>query len=121
MILCRRTNSFGCTRPTHLVNGDDGVAALVRIDPDDHHVKPDRPVLWCRPAAKEATATNGKTNNERTNRPRQHDIGNITSFWSLAQARVVITDFKHDYNHRHRRSAQGYQTPARYTATCTHR
>ena len=27
---------------------------------------------------------------------------NINSFWSLAQARVVITDWKHDYNH-HRR------------------
>jgi len=28
---------------------------------------------------------------------------NINSFWSLAQARVVISDWKHDYNH-HRRS-----------------
>jgi putative transposase len=27
---------------------------------------------------------------------------NITSFWSLTQARVVISDWKHDYNH-HRR------------------
>jgi putative transposase len=45
---------------------------------------------------------------------------NINSFWSLAQARVVISDWKHDYNH-HRHSALGYQPPARYAATCTHR
>ena len=29
-------------------------------------------------------------------------IVNINSFWSLAQARVVIADWKHGYNHRHR-------------------
>lgn len=45
---------------------------------------------------------------------------NISMFWSLAQARVVITGWKDDYNHR-RLSALGYQTPARYAATCTHR
>jgi hypothetical protein len=28
-------------------------------------------------------------------------------FWSLAQARVVISDWKEDYNHRRRRSAPG--------------
>ena len=44
---------------------------------------------------------------------------NINSFWSLAQARVVIGDWKHDYNH-HRHSSLGYQPPARYAATCTH-
>jgi hypothetical protein len=27
---------------------------------------------------------------------------NINSFWSLAQARVIIGDWKHDYNHRRR-------------------
>jgi Integrase core domain len=30
---------------------------------------------------------------------------NVTSFWSLTQARVVISDWKHDYNHHHRHSA----------------
>ena len=24
---------------------------------------------------------------------------NINSFWSLAQARIIISDWKHDYNH----------------------
>ena len=45
---------------------------------------------------------------------------NITSFWSLAQARVVIGDWKHDYNYHRRHSSLGYQPPARYAATCTH-
>jgi transposase InsO family protein len=45
---------------------------------------------------------------------------NINSFWSLAQARIVINDWKHDYNHHRRHSALGYQPPARYAATCTH-
>jgi putative transposase len=42
---------------------------------------------------------------------------NINSFWSLGQARVVISDWKHDYNHHRRHSALGYQPPARYAAT----
>jgi putative transposase len=46
---------------------------------------------------------------------------NINMFWSLAQARVVIKDWKEDYNQRRRHSALGYQTPARYAAACTHR
>ncbi len=45
---------------------------------------------------------------------------NINIFWSLAQARVVISDWKHDYNHHRRHSALGYQPPARYAETCTH-
>jgi putative transposase len=46
---------------------------------------------------------------------------NINSFWSVAQACVVISDWKHYYNHRRRHSALGYQPPAVYAATCTHR
>ena len=45
---------------------------------------------------------------------------NINSFWSLAQARVVISDWQHEYNHHRRHSSLGYQPPARYAATCTH-
>jgi putative transposase len=41
---------------------------------------------------------------------------NINSFWSLAHARAVISDWKHDYNHHRRYSALGYETPARYAA-----
>ncbi len=46
---------------------------------------------------------------------------NINSFWSLAQARVAITDCKTDYNQRRRHSSLGYQAPAVYAAACTHR
>jgi transposase InsO family protein len=41
--------------------------------------------------------------------------------WStLLEARVVIGDFKHERNHRHRHSALGYLTPAEYAARCRH-
>jgi Integrase core domain len=33
---------------------------------------------------------------------------------------VVITDWKHEYNHHRRHSALGYLAPANYAATCTH-
>jgi putative transposase len=46
---------------------------------------------------------------------------NINSFWSLAQARAVIRDRKHDYDDHRRHSTLGYQPPARYAATCAHR
>jgi transposase InsO family protein len=45
---------------------------------------------------------------------------NINMFWSLAQARVVISDWKADYNHRRRHSALGYQAPVVYAAARTH-
>jgi transposase InsO family protein len=46
---------------------------------------------------------------------------NINTFWSLAQARVAISDWKHDYNTRRRHSSLNYQAPAVYAAACTHR
>ncbi|MBB5891401.1 transposase InsO family protein [Kutzneria kofuensis] len=46
---------------------------------------------------------------------------NITVFWSLPQARVVISDWKTEYNNHRRHSALGYQTPASYAAACIHR
>jgi len=46
---------------------------------------------------------------------------NINPFWSLTQARVVIGDWKYDYNNHRRHSALGYLPPDRYAATCTHR
>ena len=46
---------------------------------------------------------------------------NINIFWSLIHARVVIADWKQEYNHHRRHSALGYQAPASYAAVCTHR
>lgn len=37
---------------------------------------------------------------------------------TLLEARVVIGDFKHEHNTRHRHSALGYRTPAEYAAVC---
>jgi putative transposase len=45
---------------------------------------------------------------------------NINAFWSLTHAKVVITDWKDEYNHHRRHSALAYQTPAGYAAGCTH-
>lgn len=46
---------------------------------------------------------------------------NINSFWSLAHARVVIGDWKHQYNHHRRHSSLGYLPPSGYAVTCPHR
>jgi len=43
--------------------------------------------------------------------------------WEMFQnhdCQVVITDWKHEYNHHRRHSALRYQAPANYAATCTH-
>jgi putative transposase len=45
---------------------------------------------------------------------------NINIFWSLAHARVVISDWNDDYNHRRRHSVLGYRPPAVYAAGCAH-
>jgi putative transposase len=44
---------------------------------------------------------------------------NINQFWSLIHARVVITDWKNEYNQHRPHSALGYQILAGYAATCT--
>jgi putative transposase len=46
---------------------------------------------------------------------------NINTFWSLTQARVVIGDWKYDYNHHRRHSSLGYLPPAQYAANCATR
>ncbi len=45
---------------------------------------------------------------------------NINSFYSLLHARVVISDWKTEYNTVRRHSALGYQAPANYARHCTH-
>ncbi|MGW0595469.1 integrase core domain-containing protein [Streptosporangium sp. NPDC002607] len=39
----------------------------------------------------------------------------------MTHARVVISDWKDDYNHRRRHSPLDYQAPAAHVASCTHR
>jgi len=45
---------------------------------------------------------------------------NINSFYSLLHARVVISDWKHEYNHERRHSSLGYLAPVEYARSCTH-
>jgi len=45
---------------------------------------------------------------------------NINSFYSLLHARVVISDWKTEYNTVRRHSALGYLAPADYAHHCTH-
>ena len=57
---------------------------------------------------------------ESFNSPLRDECLTITMFWSLAQASVVISDWKADSNHRRRHSALGYQAPAVSAAARTH-
>jgi transposase InsO family protein len=45
---------------------------------------------------------------------------NINLFWSLTHAKIIIGDWKIEYNQHRRHSALGYLAPARYAATCNH-
>jgi transposase InsO family protein len=44
----------------------------------------------------------------------------MNEFHSLLEARVVIEDWKEDYNNRHRHSSLEYRTPNEYAASCIH-
>ena len=43
---------------------------------------------------------------------------NLNAFWALTHARVVIADWKSEYNCHRPHSALGYQPPARYAYAC---
>jgi len=45
---------------------------------------------------------------------------NINSFYSLLHARVVIGDWKIEYNHHRRHSSLGYQSPVDYARAYHH-
>lgn len=70
-----------------------------------HFIPPGEP--WC----------NGSI--ESFNARVRDECLNISIFWSLTQARAVITDWKEDCNHRRRHSALGHQAPAAGAASCT--
>lgn len=57
---------------------------------------------------------------ESFNNRLRRECLNRNHWTNLLEARVVIGDFKHEYNHRHRHSALGYLTPGEYAARCSH-
>jgi putative transposase len=44
----------------------------------------------------------------------------INDFGLLLEARMLIGDWRHAYNHDRAHSCLRYQAPATYAATCTH-
>ena len=57
---------------------------------------------------------------ESFNNRLRRECLNRNHWTNLLEARVVIDDFKHEHNRRHRHSALGYLTPAEYAARCSH-
>jgi len=53
---------------------------------------------------------------ESFNNRLRRECLNRNHWTDLLEARVVIGDFKHEHNTRHRHSALGYLTPAEYAA-----
>lgn len=56
---------------------------------------------------------------ESFNNQLRKECLNRNHWTNLLEARVVIGDFKHEHNHRHR-PALGYLTPVEYAAQCGH-
>jgi transposase InsO family protein len=55
---------------------------------------------------------------ESFNNRLRRECLNRNAWTNVLEARIVIGDFKHEHNTRHRHSALGYRTPAEYAATC---
>lgn len=58
---------------------------------------------------------------ESFNNRLRRECLNRNHWTNLLEARVVIGDFKHEHNTRHRHSGLGYLTPVEYAARCSHR
>ena len=113
-------------RPFRVVEIDPGQAESVAVADFDNDGRLDilsagawyAAPAWSRRPVRSVPVTNGYV--DSFNSMVRDVCLNINIFWSLAQARVVISDWKQDYNHRRRHSALGYQAPAVYAAACTH-
>lgn len=97
--------------PTHIRsdNGPEFIAKRVRSWLDTNNVGP----LYIEPGA---PWQNGVC--ESFNGKLRDECLNVELFTSLAEARVVIEDFRLEYNHRRPHSSLGYETPASFAASC---
>jgi len=90
-------------------NGPEFIATRVRSWLEDNDVGP----LYIEPGAPWQNAFG-----ESFNGKLRDECLNLELFTSLAEARVVIEDFRLQYNHRRPHSSLGYDTPAAFAAKC---
>jgi len=90
-------------------NGPEFIATRVRSWLEDNDVGP----LYIEPGAPWQNAFG-----ESFNGKLRDECLNLELFTSLAEARVVIEDFRLEYNHRRPHSSLGYDTPAAFAAKC---
>lgn len=90
-------------------NGPEFIAERVRSWLEDNEVGP----LYIEPGAPWQNAFG-----ESFNGKLRDECLNLELFTSLAEARVVLEDFRLEYNHRRPHSSLGYQPPAVFAASC---
>jgi transposase InsO family protein len=97
--------------PAHIRsdNGPEFIANRVRAWLEDNEVGP----LYIEPGAPWQNAFG-----ESFKGKLRDECLNLELFTSLAEARVVLEDFRLEYNHRRPHSSLGYDTPAAFAATC---
>lgn len=88
-------------------NGPEFISKAVRQWLQDHSVGP----LYIAPGAPWENAVG-----ESFNGKLRDECLNLELFTSLAEARVVLEDFRLEYNHRRPHSSLNYQTPAAFAA-----
>lgn len=90
-------------------NGPEFIAQRVRAWLERNAVGP----LYIEPGAPWQNAFG-----ESFNGKLRDECLNLELFTSLAEARVVLEDFRLEYNHRRPHSSLNYQTPAAFAASC---
>lgn len=90
-------------------NGPEFIAKAVRAWLDQNDVAP----LYIEPGAPWENGVG-----ESFNGKLRDELLNGELFTSLAEARVVLGDFRGHYNHRRPHSSLGYRTPAAFASAC---
>ncbi|MCC6319957.1 MAG: transposase family protein, partial [Phycisphaerales bacterium] len=97
--------------PAHIRsdNGPEFIAGSVRAWLEENKVGP----LFIEPGAPWQNGVG-----ESLNGKLRDECLNLELFTSLAEARVVIGDYREDYNHRRPHSSLDYRPPAAFAAAC---
>jgi transposase InsO family protein len=102
-------SSAGAGRPGASGNGPEFIASVVRDWLEANNVGP----LYIEPGAPWQNGVG-----ESFNGKLRDECLNLELFGSLAEARVVIDDFRLHYNHRRPHSSLDYRTPAAFASAC---